>query len=228
MTRNKFLSAVCFFAIIETAVLFTGCLSGPKILTEFRESRPRSILVMPPLNNSVDVDAPMVFLAASTKPLAESGYYVIPVAVSQEMFKQNGILTAADANEISYSRLNEIFGADCALYITIKRFGAVFQLLWSVVQAEADANLVDLRTGQLLWSGNVFVEESPSTTTATTSGGFAAQLLLSITTAVVDQVVNNLSNASYKVGFRAVESLLDAGNPKGILYGPYHPEYETD
>ncbi|MCL2197170.1 MAG: DUF799 domain-containing protein [Treponema sp.] len=228
MTHKKQFHIFSITVIIGIAAFLLGCASAPKDYVDYKQIRPRSILVMPPLNNTVDISASPIFLAASVKPLAESGYYVIPVALSQEMFRQNGIYTAADANEISHKRLNEIFGADSALYITITKFGAVFQLVRSVVQAEAEAKLVDLKTGTLLWSGSVFVEESPSNTQVSSSGGLAAQLLLAVGAAIVDQVANNLTKASYGVGFRAAETLLDARYPKSLLYGPYHPEYETD
>jgi len=229
MNRKKLLQVIFLTAVIGIVIFFSGCFSMPKDYPDFGQSRPRSILVMPPLNNSVDVSASAVFLAASTRPLAESGYYVIPVTLSHEMFRQNGIYTAADANAISSARLYEIFGADCALYITILRFGTVFQLVRSVVQAEASAKLVDLKTDQILWSGYVFIEENPSDSyTVDPSVGFLAQVLFIVGSAVIDQIANNLSNASYDVGFRAAEALLDARYQSGLPYGPYHPKYETN
>jgi hypothetical protein len=39
-------------------------------------------------------------LAQATLPLAESGYYVIPVSLASETFKQNGLANAADIHEV--------------------------------------------------------------------------------------------------------------------------------
>jgi len=44
--------------------------------------------------------------------------------------------------------------------------------------------------------------------------------------AVVDQVVNTLSDRSYDVAGMADNQLLSAGQPGGILYGPRSPHYE--
>jgi len=223
---------VCAAAFITAGFLFAGCVVVSKIgnpeYDAFRENRPVSILVLPPLNNSLDVDAPNVILASSVKPLAESGYYVIPVALSMQMFAQNGIQTAFDAHAVPHRMLREIFGADAALYITITRFGSSFQLLRSVVQVEASARLVDLRSGQELWKGNIYYEEEPSKTNINAGGGFGLQLLAAIGSAIIDQVSNDLSNASYDVGSSAMNTFLTAERSNGILFGPYNPNYETD
>lgn len=44
-----------------------------------QQAAPRSILVLPPMNSSVDVNAPYSYLSTISTPLAEKGYYVFPV-----------------------------------------------------------------------------------------------------------------------------------------------------
>lgn len=78
------------FFTLALALLATGCSTGNKKSTDysaFRESKPRSILVLPPKNQSPDVNASNSLLSVVTMPLAESGYYVFPVAVVSETFK---------------------------------------------------------------------------------------------------------------------------------------------
>jgi len=206
-------------------LLFFACAStsapaGQMENALFRQSRPRSILVMPPVNLSPEVNAPLTFLAASAYPLAESGYYVIPVALSDQTFKQNGITVAEDAHAIEYGRLFEIFGADAALYITITRFGASYYVIDSVVEAAANARLVDLRSGLELWQGKVSITEGGN------SGG--GDILSALIGAAINQIVNTLSDRSHTVGRQAAYQLLSAGKKNSILYGPYHPKYGTD
>jgi len=181
---------------------------------------PRSILVMPPVNQSPEVKAPLAFLATSTWPLAESGYYVIPVSLSSRMFRENGITVAEDALEIAPSRLREIFGADSALYITITRYGVRYIGISSLVEAAASARLIDLRNGFELWSGQAAVAEAGNS-----GGGNLMDMLIS---AALNQIVNTLSDRAYDVGKAANHQMLQAGRPKGILYGPYHSKYGTD
>jgi hypothetical protein len=190
--------------------------------TAYKESRPRSILVMPPVNLSPEVDGPAAYLATSAWPLAESGYYVIPVTLSDLLFKQNGVTVAEEAQAIDYRKLHEIFGADSAMYIKITNYGTRFILVNSVVEAEAEARLIDLRTGQELWSGTAKAEYSGG---ASTSG---LGLLGAIATAAVNQAVNTITDKAYDVGKQANHRMLSAGRTNGILYGPYHPKYQTD
>lgn len=203
-------------------LLLSACATRtPQIdYTAFRESRPRSILVMPPVNQSLDTAAVATFLATSTIPLAEAGYYVIPVTLSDQTFKQNGVTVAEEAHAIQPGRLREIFGADAALYITITRYGVSYQVLNSVVRAAASARLVDLRTGQELWSGSISEQYSNSSS----NNGLFGILL----EAVVDQVVNTLSDKPYDLGKQANNRMLSAGHKGSILYGPYHSRYKTD
>jgi hypothetical protein len=188
--------------------------------TAFRESRPRSILVMPPVNQSPEIKATASFLATSTVPLAESGYYVIPVTLSEETFKQNGVTVAEEAHAIELDKLREIFGADAVLYITITHYGTSYRLLSSVVEAAASAKLVDIKTGQLLWVGKAFVQLGNNN-----SGGGLIDALVS---AVVSQIVNTLVDRSYDAARTADYQMLSAGHTNSILFGPYHPKYGTD
>jgi len=51
-----------------------GPKEDPYIL--FRELMPRSILVLLPINESVDVNATYSWLATASQPIAEKGFYV--------------------------------------------------------------------------------------------------------------------------------------------------------
>ena len=46
---------------------------------------PTSIVVLPPVNTSPDVKATYSMLAQVTHPLAEAGYYVLPVALVDDL-----------------------------------------------------------------------------------------------------------------------------------------------
>ena len=200
-----------------------ACATSPnKNYTAFRESRPRSILVMPPVNRTVDIGAVATFLSTSTIPLAESGYYVIPVALSTETFRQNGITVAEDAHAIDFRRLREIFGADTALYITITRFGSIYRVVSTDVEVDAFARLVDLKTGQEIWSGRAFMNSGGNNSLNDDS------LLGILLNAAIDQIANTLTNKAHEVGKEANNRMLSARYSGGILFGPYHPKYETD
>jgi len=216
---------------IVAGILFSACAAQPPIkpseppidpYTAFRASSPRSILVMPPVNNSPDINGSAAFLATSTWPLAEAGYYVIPVSLSSRMFMENGITIAEDAHAIEPSRLREIFGADCALYITITRYGVRYIGIDSIVEAAAYAKLIDLGNRIEIWSDRITLSESSY------SGNKNDNLLEVVINAALNQIINTLSDKAYAVARNANHQLLSAGRKKGLLYGPYHPKYGKD
>jgi len=223
----KSLIAPCLAA----GILFCACAAQPPPIkagepidpyAAFKESRPRSILVMPPVNHSPDINGPTAFLATSTWPLAEAGYYVIPVSLSSRMFRENGITVAEDAHAIAPSRLREIFGADSALYITITRYGVRYIGIDSVVEAAAFARLIDLGSGIELWSDRFALSDNSNSVSVN------GNILDVVITAALNQVINTLSDRAYDVGKKANHQLLSAGRKKGLLYGPYHPKYGKD
>lgn len=204
-------------------VVMTGCAtkSVPFDYAAYKESRPRSILVIPPLNNTPDGAATYSVLSHATLPLAEAGYYVMPVSLVAEAFKENGITQPADMHTVPADKLRKIFGADAALYIVINKYGTVYQVLNSASVVSATANLIDLKTGKVLWTGTA----SASSEEGQNQQGGLAVLLVA---AIVKQVLGNALDQSHQVAGVATTRLLSAGMPNGILYGPRSPNYKKE
>jgi hypothetical protein len=220
MQFKKYVSLLAAGAVL----LLAGCATQPPFdYTAYKASRPKSILVLPPLNNTPEVQAPYSVLAQATYPLAESGYYVLPVTLVTEAFRENGMTQPADMHGTSTQKLREIFGADAALYVNIKDYGTSFQVLSSVTVVSADAKLIDLKTGQQLWTGSASAssEEGQSNQQA---GGLVGLLI----TAIVKQVVASASDQSHQIAGIATNRLMSAGQKNGLLYGPRSPNYGKD
>ena len=62
-----------YIAGLGAVVLFAGCAVPTKQIdySAYKASRPRSIVVLPPLNESPDINATYAMLAQSTAPLAD-------------------------------------------------------------------------------------------------------------------------------------------------------------
>lgn len=213
-------------AVVAGLVAITGCVTNgnkPSVdYTAFKESRPRSIVVLPPLNNTPEVQASYSVLSYATNPLAEAGYYVMPVTLVAEAFKENGMTQPVDMHATSASKLLEIFGADAALYITISKYGTVYQVINSASVVSADAKLVDLKTGKLLWTGAATASSEEGRSQQ--QGGLAALLI----SAIVNQVIASSTDASHRVASVTTARLLSPGGPSGVLYGPRSPNYGKD
>ncbi len=110
--------------------LLGGCAPTKSVdYSAFKQAKPRSILVLPPLNESPDVKATYSMLSQVTFPLAEAGYYVVPVALADETFRQNGLTSAGDVHQVSPAKLREIYGADAALYVTVSDYGTRYMVI---------------------------------------------------------------------------------------------------
>lgn len=203
-------------------LLMTACATRqPYDYSAFKESKPRSILVLPPLNNTPDVQASYSVLSYATLPLAESGYYVMPVTLVAETFKENGMTQPADMHATPAAKLRDIFGADAVLYITITEYGTVYRVVSSASVVTAGARLVDLKTGKLLWTGSATAssEEGKSQ-----QSGVASMLI----TAIVNQVIASAMDKSHEVAGITTARLLSANKINGILPGPRSPRYGKD
>lgn len=208
-------------ALIGALVLLTGCATPPPPFdyTAFQKSKPVTLLVLPPLNDSPEVKATPGVWAHSTRPLAEAGYYVLPVAVVDETFKQNGIQTAAQAHEISPAKLREVFGADAAVYIKVTRYGTSFKIIDSETRVDVEGRIVDLRTGDVLWTGTGFASSSEQSQQS--QGGLVGMLIA----AAVKQIIGTASDASFNYAGTAQARLLGAPRLNGVLPGPRSPLY---
>lgn len=208
--------------LLAPAVLMVGCATkAPSYdYTAFKAAKPRSIVVLPPLNNSPEVNAGNSVYAQVSYPLAEAGYYVLPVAVVGETFKQNGLSNAADIHGVDVRKLNEIFGADAGLYITIDKYGSTYTVIDSVAVVSVTAKLVDLKTGTLLWEGKA----SASNNEGGNNGG---GLIGALVAAAVKQILNSTTDAAHPVAGVANARLLSAGMTNGLLYGPRSVKYQV-
>jgi hypothetical protein len=202
-------------------VMASGCAATipPYDYTAFERSRPRSIVVIPPGNNSVAVNAPYIFLSTITRPLAEKGYYVFPVYVIDYFFRQNGLPTPEEMNAVPLDKIGEHIGADAVLYITIEEWGQKYQVIQSVTKVQATLKLVDVKTGALLWDATAAAQLS----SGDGGGGLAGMLV----NAVVTQVLNStISDPTPDLARQASFSALHS-QARGLPDGPYKVSAET-
>lgn len=154
-------------------VLLSGCIATqPKNYDKFNAVSPHSILIVPVVNNSVEVTAPDYFLSTITIPLAEQGYYIFPVNLVKRMLEDDGLSDANLVHNASVEKLSNLFGADAVLYVIINQWDAKYMILSTQVTVDLAYVIKDGRTGETLWehqqnmvyvpqnnsSGNPFVD----------------------------------------------------------------------
>lgn len=194
-------------------LIVAGCATKPYDYTNFREHPPRSILVLPPLNESVEIAGTYSYLSTVTRPLAEHGYYVFPVAIVDQFMKENGMPTPGEMHQVPLNKIAEIIGADAVMYVTVLEYGTKYQVLKSVPTVKAAAKLVDTRTGILLWEGKVVMVQQ--------SNG-SGNLLADLVVAAITQAINTTTDQAHSLCGPA-NVMLFTKKDEGLLYGPYHP-----
>ncbi len=211
-----------WLAVLACIVVMTsGCATvEPYDYTAFERSRPRSIVVIPPLNDSIEVNASYTYLSTITRPLAEKGYYVFPVFMIDYFLKENGLQTPADMNGIPLDKIGEHIGADAVLYITIDEWGQKYQVIQSVTKVRATLKLVDVRTGDLLWDSTAEAELS----SGDGGGGLAGMIASAIVTQMMASSVVDLTPGLAR---QANDAALYA-KLRGLPDGPYRLSAEQE
>lgn len=208
---TKLLGAAC-----AALCLVAGCNTvKPYDYTNFRAHPPRSILVLPPLNESTAVEGTYGYLSTVTEPIAERGYYVFPVEVVDQYLKQNGMPTAGEMHQVPLNKVRDIIGADAVLFVTLKQYGSKYVVLNSVTTVQLEARLVDTRTGIVLWQGTGMAQQN---------GSGSSNLLASLIAAAVTQAINSKTDRAHKVS-RLANANLFYPKDTGLPYGPYSPRF---
>lgn len=201
------------FGLFLTLIL-TGCSTTPASYNydALLASEPRSILVIPPKNNSVEVLAPYVFLSTISRPLGEKGYYVFPVAVIDTFLKENGLPTPEEMNFVPLDKLYQHIGADAVLYTEIHDWGQKYNILSSDTVVNASMKLVDARTGSLLWDAHASAVRSSDSG----NSGLLGNVIHAVTTQIIDSINDQTPELSRLANQRAIN------HPNmGLLEGPY-------
>ena len=201
---------------LAAALLLTGCATqqAKTDLSAFNAAKPRSILVVPAVNKSLDVDAPNYLLTTLTVPLAEKGYYVFPVHTAKTVLEQEGFYDGDQVQKQAPESLAHLFGADAVLFVTINRWDAQYAVLATTVTVDFDYRLV-YKDGTELWKANKKMQYTPQNQS---TGNPLADLVASAVTAALQRAKPN-----YMPLARMANAQVLAVEPTAIPNGPYLP-----
>ena len=203
-----------FLILGGTIFLLQGCVAQSDYhYAKFFEHHPRSILVLPPFNESTAVDAPILFNTTVSKPFGEKGYYVFPVYLTKDVLIDMGLSDEGVLKETPVQTFKDVFGADAVLYITVKEWVTTYLGIYSSVTVKANYKLVDTTTEEVLWE---------RTKRATKQSGGDN---------IVEAVVNAALNAmltEYRPLARRINRQVVSKPSSGLPVGPYHQNYKKD
>jgi hypothetical protein len=208
-------------ALLSSVILLAGCAGrSPRYdYSQLRAEAPRSILVVPVINKSIDVNAPDYFLATIATPLAERGYYVFPVNMVKSVLSDDGLSDANLVHAGDPHRLGELFGADAVMYISIERWDAKYVVLATTVTVELSYTLRSAHTGHVLWNNHQVVVYQPQQN----SGGGIAGLVASAIAAAITKAAPNYMPLARQANGGAINV-----KGTGLPAGPYDGMYGKD
>lgn len=206
-THLVFIAAI--IALVLTSCETTTRLSQyPKMYDE----HPVTLLVMPPINNTTNVEAKDLLYTSISKPLAEAGYYVISPLLSYEVLRNESAYDAELFIDKPLNKFGEFFGADAVVFSTIETWAkqglGIRTVLHYTIKSTHTNEVVFDRTCDLYLD---FDNSSSSTS------GFGALLDLAVAaikTAISDHIVAARKANNYVF--------------KDIPRGKYHPDFDQD
>ena len=86
------------------------------------EEKPITLLVMPPINNSTNVEAKDLLYTSICRPLIEAGYYVISPLLAMDVLKAESAYDSEMFFDASLTAFQNYFGADAVVFSVIDKW----------------------------------------------------------------------------------------------------------
>ena len=98
----------------------TASLTRQSLYPGMYEERPVTLLVMPPINNTANVDAKESLYTSISRPLIEAGYYVIPPTLAMDVLRQESAYDAELFLDRPLRQFHDFCGADAVVFSVIE------------------------------------------------------------------------------------------------------------
>ena len=112
-----------FVCIILTTLALSSCgvsnLTRSSLYPKMYEEKPVTLLVMPPINNTANVEAKELLYTSISRPLAEAGYYVISPSLAMDVLRQESAYDAELFIDRPLRQFHDFFGADAVVFSII-------------------------------------------------------------------------------------------------------------
>jgi hypothetical protein len=199
-------------------LVLSGCATTERPqFTAFHDAQPKSILVVPIVNDSVDVQAPLSVLATLPKTLGEKGYYIFPVNTVKTLLEYEGMYEPSVIHSTPPEQLASLFGADAILYVTIHEWTSKYIILQTTTVVDFEYRIVN-SDGAELWSARKNLSYTPQNNS---SGNPLADLIASAVTAALER-----ADPNYLPLTRQANQQVFYQDATAIPPGPYAPNYD--
>jgi len=208
------------FLLLVIFLILSGCAHREiKLSTQekFLAAAPRSILIVPVVNNSVDITAADYMLSTLAIPLAERGYYVFPINAVKRVLEDDGLADSSLVHSAPTSKLANLFGADVVLYVIVEQWDAKYAVLTTTTTVAIYYQIRDGKTDDVLWENRVKMVYQPDSGGGGGGGlgGLAAQLVVKAVVAAMEKASPNYMPLARKANANALFHYPGTGIPPG-------------
>ena len=182
-------SLIITLTALLSVFLLTSCGTTKKTaFPKMYEEEPLVMLVMPPINNSDNVEAKDYFYTTMSVPLAEAGYYVLPPAMTMATLQRESAYDSEMFIDGNLSKFGSIFGADVAIFTIIKAWNK--SVIGSRITIEIEYIFKSTKTNEVLYHRDATIVCDTSTG-ASSNNGLASLIILAadaLKTAATDYI----------------------------------------
>lgn len=176
------------------------------------EEKPVTLLVMPPINNSTNVEAKDLLYTSISRPLVEAGYYVISPLLAMDILKSESAYDSELFIEAPLTMFNNFFGADAVVFSVIDSWTKK----GTGIQTKIRYVIKSAHTNDILFerSCDLYLDLSVSSQSNSALGALVSLAASAINTAATDHII-----AARKANYFVL---------RDIPRGKYSPDHQLD
>ena len=208
---KRFLYFVIFCCMVTSCGMF-NTVTRESQYAKMYEEKPVTLLVMPPINNSANVEAKELLYTSISRPLVEAGYYVISPLLAMDVLKAESAYDSEIFFDAPLTTFQNYFGADAVVFSVIdtwtkKGFGIQTKIRYVIKSAYTNEILFDR-------SCDLYLDLSVNSGSGGAIGALANLTASIINTAATDHII-----AARKANYFIV---------RDIPRGKYSPDHMLD
>lgn len=212
------MKAISISTILVLVILATSCttttLTRGAEYARMYEQQPKSIVVMPPINETNFGEAKDYFYTTMALPLIDKGYYVYSPYLTMEMFQNEGAYDSELFIDQDLNQFRNVLACDAVMFTRIKKWEK--KALSGKINVEIEYLLRSATTGETLYhrEGKISLDTSIQSGGGGGFGALANLVATAVNTAVTDKVIAG----------RACNQYVLSDMPEG----PYSPKHMHD
>ena len=209
---KRFLYFVIFCCMVTSCGMF-NTVTRESQYAKMYEEKPVTLLVMPPINNSANVEAKELLYTSISRPLVEAGYYVISPLLAMDVLKAESAYDSEIFFDAPLTTFQNYFGADAVVFSVIdtwtkKGLGIQTKIRYVIKSAYTNEILFDR-------SCDLYLDLSVNSG----SGGGAIGALVNLTASIINTAATDHIIAARKANYFIL---------RDIPRGKYSPDHMLD